>query len=72
MKNWFIPMAVLGLSGLGLVCITETGQAKLQQLFERLSREGDPLGEFNHFLDQQLTAIQRTLDHLAEALEQQA
>ena len=72
MKNWFIPMAVLGISGLGLLCVTETGQAKLREALERLSRDGDPLGEFNNFLEEQLSTIQRTLDHLAEALEQRA
>lgn len=65
-------MAVLGLSGLGLLCVSQPGQAKLEEFFERLAAEGDPLGEFNRFLDDQLTAIQRTLDHLAQALEQQA
>jgi hypothetical protein len=72
MKNWFIPIAVLGVSGLGLLCVTETGQAKLQEFFDRLGKDGDPLGEFNTFLDEQLTSIQRTLDHLASALEQRA
>jgi len=72
MKNWFIPIAVVGLSGLGLLCATPSGQEKIRGLFDRLTGEGDPLAEFNQFLDQQLTAIQRTLDHLAEALEQEA
>lgn len=72
MKNWFIPITVLGLSGLGLLCVSQQGQAKLQEFFDRLTRDGDPLGEFNHFLDEQLTAIQSTLDVLAKALEQQA
>ncbi|HLW52400.1 MAG TPA: hypothetical protein VKW06_06120 [Candidatus Angelobacter sp.] len=72
MKNWYIPIAVLSLSGLGLFCASQPGQAKLQELFEHLSGDGDPLKEFNNFLDEQLTAIQRTLDHLAEALEQRA
>jgi len=72
MKNWFIPIAVVGLSGLGLLCISEKGQEKVQELFDRLSRARDPLSEFNSFLDQQLTSIQRSLDHLAEALEQNA
>jgi hypothetical protein len=72
MKNWFIPIAVVGLSGLGLLCISEKGQEKVQQLFDRITRGDDPLSEFSSFLDQQLTSIQRSLDHLAEALEQNA
>jgi len=72
MKNWFIPVAVVGLSGLGLVVASERGRAKLRHAFDRLVEHGDPLGEFNHFLDDQLTAIQKALDSLAEALEEQA
>lgn len=72
MKNWFIPLVVVGLSGLGLVCLSEKGQEKVRELFDRLGEHPDPFGEFNAFLDEQLTVIQRTLDHLAEALEQRA
>lgn len=70
MKNWFLPVAVLGLSGLALLFATPAGQEKLQEFIDRLGREGDPLGEFNRFLDEQLSTIQRTLDQLSEALEE--
>lgn len=64
-----IPVTVLGLSGLGLFCASERGRAQVRAVFDRISRHGDPLGEF---LESQLTAIQRTLDDLAEALEEQS
>jgi len=69
MKNWFIPVAVVGLSGLGIMVASERGREKLRYAFDRLLEHGDPLGEFNNFLDDQLTAIQRALDNLAAALE---
>jgi hypothetical protein len=43
----------------------------MRAFLARVTREGDPLGEFNRFLDDQLGAIQRTLDDLSEALEEQ-
>jgi hypothetical protein len=64
-----IPVTVLGLCGLGLFCASERGREQMRVLFDRVSRHGDPLGEF---LEGQLTAIQRTLDDLAEALEEQS
>ena len=70
MKNWLLPIAVLGVSGLGLVFATESGREQMRGFFDRMSAHGDPFGEFNKFLDEQLTAIQRTLDSLAEALEE--
>jgi len=69
MKSWFIPVAVAGLSGLGIMVASERGREKLRYAFDRLVEHGDPLGEFNNFLDDQLTSIQRALDNLAAALE---
>lgn len=69
MKNWLIPVAVLGLSGLGLVCASERGREQMRGFFDRLMEHADPLGEFNKFVDDQLTTIQRTLDNLAQTLE---
>jgi hypothetical protein len=70
MKNWLIPVAVLGVSGLGLLCASERGREQVRNLFERMLEHGDPLSEFNKFVDDQLTAIQNALDSLAEALEE--
>jgi hypothetical protein len=72
MKNWFIPVAVVGLSGLGLMVASERGRQKLIRAFDHLVAHGDPIGEFNHFLDDQLSSIQKALDSLAAALEEQA
>ncbi len=60
----------MGLSGLGLFCASERGREQMRALLDRMARHGDPLGEFNKFLEDQLGVIQRTLDALAEALEE--
>lgn len=70
MKHWVIPIAVLGVSGLGLLFATERGREQVRALFDRLVEHGGPLEEFNNFVDEQLTAIQHALDSLAEALEE--
>ncbi|HEY6272075.1 MAG TPA: hypothetical protein VIX19_08785 [Terriglobales bacterium] len=72
MKHWLIPATVLGLSGLGLFYASDRGRTQMRAFFDRLARDGDPLGEFSRFLDDQLDAIQRTLDDLSEALGEQA
>ena len=69
MKNWLLPIAVLGVSGVGLMCASERGRRQIQSLFERITQAGDPLGEFNKAVESQLDNIQRTLDRLSEALE---
>jgi hypothetical protein len=71
MRNWLVPAALLGLSGVGLFFASERGREQVRTLLDGLARNGDPLGEFNDFLDDQVATIQRTLDAVAEALEQQ-
>jgi hypothetical protein len=70
MKNWFLPIAVLGISGVGLVCSTERGREQMRNMLNRWLEHGDPLGEFNHFLEDRLGEIQQALDSLSEALEE--
>lgn len=70
MKNWLIPVAVLGVSGLGLLFASERGREQLRSIVDRITAEADPFAEFSNFLDEQLTAIQRTLDSVARALDE--
>jgi hypothetical protein len=69
MKNWFLPVTVLGLSGLGLLFASERGRERVRQALDKLLEHGDPLGEFNKFCEDQLETIQRNLDRISEALE---
>jgi hypothetical protein len=70
-KSWWIPATVLGLSGLALYYSTDRGRAQVKGFLQRVARDGDPLGEFNRFLDDQLDAIQRALDDLSDTIEEQ-
>jgi hypothetical protein len=69
MKNWFLPAAVLGLSGVALVFANEKRRERVRHFFDELLEHGDPLGEFNKFCEEQLEMIQQNLVRLSEALE---
>ena len=69
MKNWFLPVLVLGLSGVGLLFATEKGREQMLGLFDRMAKSVDPLGTFNQVFEEQLDNIQHTLDRLSQALE---
>jgi hypothetical protein len=71
MKNWFVPAALLGLSGLGLLFASERARGRMLGWVEQFADGAESLGDFGRFCDDQLGAIQSALDHLAEALEQQ-
>jgi hypothetical protein len=68
MKNWLLPIAVLGVSGLGLLFASERGRNRLHTLFEDINN-ADPLGQFNQAVEDQLDSIRRTLERLSEVLE---
>jgi hypothetical protein len=71
MKNWFVPAALVGLSGLGLLLASERARRQMRGFLDQLADGADSLGDFSKFCDQQLGAIQETLDRLAEALDEQ-
>jgi hypothetical protein len=70
MGKWFLPVTVLGLSGLGLVFASERGRERLLSFLDRMAEHGDPLGEFNKLCEEQLHNIQSGLDRLADALNE--
>jgi hypothetical protein len=71
MKNWLLPVIVLGFSGIGLVFATEKGREQIRGLFDRMAKSEDPLGTFNQAFEEQLDNIQRALDRVSQALEGQ-
>ena len=71
MKNWFVPVTVLGLSGLGLLFASERGRQRMRRALDDILDHADPLGEFNKFCEDQIEVIQRNLNHLMESLEEQ-
>ena len=69
MKNWLLPIAVLGVSGLGLVFASDRARSRVKHFFDQLAESEDPLGDFNQAIENQLEYIQQTLDQLSEALK---
>lgn len=72
MKNWWLPIAVLGLSGLGLLLAGNRSQEQSQRPSNDLSARRDPLGEFGKIIETELDHIQRALEELTESLEADA
>lgn len=69
MKNWLLPIAVLGVSGVGLMFASERGRAQMRHFMQHLVNSEEPLGDFNQAIEGQLQYIQQTLDQLSEVLE---
>lgn len=71
MKNWVVPAILVGLAGLGLVVASERVREQVRGLFDQIADGADSLGDFSKFCDEQLGAIQNTLDRLAQAMEEE-
>jgi len=65
MRRWYLPVAVLGISGLGLLVMTERGRYILRWVADNLQRAV----EWNEAAQRELDRIQIALNRVAESLE---
>ena len=74
MKKWFLPITVIGLSGLGVLFGTEKGRAQMMKmqrvrgLADELSTAPQRLSQLNESLDDELASIQSSLNEVARRL----
>ena len=69
MRKWYLPLAVLGISGLGVWLLSPKGRAALRWLAENLHRAPEQLLEWNEAAQRELDHIQVALNRVASSLE---
>ncbi len=69
MRKWYLPLAVLGVSGVGVWLLTPRGRATLRWLAENLHRAPEQLLEWNEAAQRELDHIQAALNRVAASLE---
>lgn len=69
MRRWYLPLTVIGLSGVGAFLLSERGRATLHKLLEKFWDAPDRLLDWEGSLDNELDRIQAALDTIAESLE---
>ena len=65
MRKWCVPLACLGIAGLGAFLLTERGRQTLRWLSENLQRAV----AWNEAAQRELDRIQIALNRVAESLE---
>ncbi len=65
MRKWYVPLAVLGVAGVGALLLTDRGRQTLRWLSENLQRAV----EWNEAAQRELDRIQVALNRVAESLE---
>jgi hypothetical protein len=69
MRKWYVPLTVIGISGLGVVFLTDRGRKAVRWAFENMYRAPDALLEWNEAAQRELDRIQTALNRVAESLE---
>lgn len=68
MRKWTMPLAVLGVGGLGYLFLSERGQSAIRWLAENISRGPDKFLEWNEAAQRELDRIQVALNRVSESL----
>lgn len=69
MRRWYLPVTVIGVSGLGLLFLTDRGRNGLRWVFDNLHKAPDALLEWNEAAQRELDHIQAALNRVAQSLE---
>jgi hypothetical protein len=72
MRKWFVPLAVLGVGGIGAFLLTDKGRESLRRLLARFEKAPQRWAEWNENAQLELERIQATLNQIAESLEPRA
>jgi hypothetical protein len=69
MRRWYVPVTVIGLSGLGLFFLTNRGRKAVRWVSENMHHAPDRLLEWNEAAQRELDRIQTALNRVASTLE---
>jgi hypothetical protein len=69
MRRWYLPLTVLGLSGIGALLFSERGRNLLRSIFENFQQAPDGFLDWNDSLENELERIQIALNQIAESLD---
>ena len=69
MNKWLVPLAVLGVGGVGVLVLSERGRVVLRGLFERIEDTPDRIADWNDRAQREIERIQTALNRVADSLE---
>ncbi len=69
MRKVYVPLTVLGLGGLGWLCLSGRGRDALRWIGENLQQGPSRLLEWNEAAQRELDRIQVALNRMAESLQ---
>jgi hypothetical protein len=64
-----LPMTVIGVSGLGLLFLTDRGRKAVSWVFDNMHQAPDRFLEWNEVAQRELDRIQTALNRVADSLQ---
>jgi len=68
MRRWAVPLAVLGVGGVGALMFTPRGRTAIRWIFRRMEEAPEHIAQWNETAQNELEKIQAALNELAESL----
>ena len=68
-KKWFVPEALMGVGGMGLLLLSDRGRTAMRWARSRFQSAPEQLQDWNERAQQEMARIQEQLDELASRLE---
>ncbi len=72
MRKWYVPLALLGMGGVGALVLSETGRRAIGWMWEHAHEAPEALADFNQRIEGELERIQGALNKLADTLESES
>jgi len=69
MNKWFLPLAVFGLGGLGLLALSDRGIEMLEVAARKLRQAPENFLDWNDAAQSELDRLQQALERVAQTLE---
>jgi hypothetical protein len=68
MRKWYLPLTVLGLTGLGALILSQRGRQALRWLADNFDRAPEALSQWNETAQRELEHLRTAVNQLADSL----
>lgn len=69
MRNWYLPLTVLGVAGLAALALSERGRESVRRALGRMEEAPEPFRGWNDAAQRELESLREALARLSDSLQ---